>query len=140
MKKSRLSLFKSTSMLISVLGVLMIVSSMIVAAYIGFNVISSEISSEISSGSQYEILNSLKANYTELKAKFNSTKPTIFTGSNKTKEKQYIDAELELLRADSAISDVESVLNSGKPSSDVDARIKTAKEKLSIASKAYNEL
>lgn len=118
----------------------MIVSTIIIAAYISFNVISSEITSGVSSGSQYEILNSLKSNYTKLEAKFNSTKPIIFSGSDKAKEQQYIDVELELLRADSAISDVESALKSGKSSSDVDTRIKTAQEKLSIASQAYNNL
>ncbi|MBF4467920.1 MAG: hypothetical protein ISP01_00805 [Methanobrevibacter arboriphilus] len=140
MKKSRLNLFKSTSMLISVLGVLMIVSTIIIAAYIGFSIISSEITSGVSSGSQYEELASLKANYTELESKFNSTKQVIFAGSDNTKEQAYIDAELELIRANSAISDVESALKAGKSSSDVDARIKIAKEKMTIANQAYNNL
>lgn len=127
-------------MLISVLGVLMIVSTIIVAAYIGFSVLSTGITSEVSSGSQYDELANLKSNYTDLEAKFNATKPDIFAGSDKTKEQQYIDAELELLRANSAISDVESALKAGKSASDVDARIKIAKEKLSIATQAYNNL
>ncbi|WP_297899722.1 hypothetical protein [Methanobrevibacter sp.] len=140
MKKSRLNLFKSTSMMISILGVLMIISTIIIAAYIGFSIISSEITSGVSSGSQYDELASLKSNYTELEAKFNSTKEVIFAGSDKTKEQQYISAELELLRANSAISDVESALKSGKSASDVDDRIKIAKEKMTIATQAYNNL
>jgi hypothetical protein len=140
MKRSRLNLFKSTSMLISVLGILMVASTIIVAAYIGFNVISSGITSSVSSGSQYDELASLKANYTELEGKFNSTKVRIFAGSNKTKEQQYINAELELLRAQTAISDVESALKSGKSSNEVDSRITTAKEKLTLASQVYNSL
>ncbi|MEA4957940.1 MAG: hypothetical protein VB038_09440 [Methanobrevibacter sp.] len=140
MKKSRLNLFKSTSMMISILGVLMIISTIIIAAYIGFSIISSEITSGVSSGSQYDELASLKSNYTELESKFNSTKEVIFAGSDKTKEQQYISAELELLRANSAISDVESALKSGKSASDVDDRIKIAKEKMTIATQAYNNL
>lgn len=140
MKKSRLNLFKSTSMLISVLGMLMIISTIIIAAYIGFNMISSEITSGVSSGSQYETLNSLIANFTELEGKFNSTEPSIFAGSDSAKEQEYINVELELIRADSAIDDVESALKSGKRSSDIDARIKIAQEKLSIASEAYDKL
>ena len=127
-------------MLISALGVLMIVSTIIVVAYVGVTVISSGITSGVSSASQYEELASLKANYTELESKFNAIKPKIFAGYDKAKEKEYIDAELQLLRADSAISDVESALKSGKSSNDVDARIKIAKEKLSIANQAYNNL
>jgi len=140
MKKSRLNLFKSTSMLISVLGVLMIVSSIIVVAYVGFNIISSGITSEVSSGTQYDELAILKSNYSDLEAKFNMTEPKIITGHNKAIDRQFVNAKLELLRAGSAISDVESALKSGKPASEVDTRIKIAKEKLSIANKAYNSL
>ncbi|MPL75363.1 hypothetical protein SDC9_21187 [bioreactor metagenome] len=118
----------------------MIISTIIIAAYIGFSIISSEITSGVSSGSQYDELASLKSNYTELESKFNSTKEVIFAGSDKTKEQQYISAELELLRANSAISDVESALKSGKSASDVDDRIKIAKEKMTIATQAYNNL
>ncbi len=140
MKKSRLGLFKSTSVLISVLGVIMIVSSIIVAAYIGFSVISSGITGEVSSGSQYDQLAQLKSNYTELESDFNSTKPGIFEGNDKSKERAYIAAELELVRANSAISDVESALKSNQPSSEVDSRIKTAEQKLKVASDAFNSL
>lgn len=140
MKKSRFNLFRSTSMLISVLGILMIVCTIIIAIYVGFNIISTGITGEVSSGAQYDQLAQLKANYTELESKFNSTKPGIFTGNNKEKEKEFINAELELIRADSAISDVESALKSRLPSSEVDARIKIAQEKLKIAIEAYNKL
>jgi len=140
MKKSRLNLFKSTSMLISVLGVLMIVSSIIVVSYIGFNIISSGITTEVSSGSQYDELATLKSNYRDLEAKFNMTKPGIVATNNKEKQQQFIDAELELIRAKSAIDDVESALKSGKSVNEVGTRIKIAKEKLVTASQAYNKL
>ena len=140
MKKSKLRLFKSTSMLISVLGVLMIVSTVILAGYIGFSLLSSGITSGVSSGSQYDELATLKSNYADLEAKFNGAKPKITAGSDKAMEKRFIAAELELLRADSAISDVESALKAGKSANEVDARIKTAQEKLSIATKAFNDL
>ena len=40
MRKSRLNLFKSTSMLISVLGVIMIIATVAAVAYVGFSVVS----------------------------------------------------------------------------------------------------
>lgn len=140
MKKSRLNLFKSTSMLISVLGVLMIVSTVLIAGYVGFNLLSSGITSGVSSGTQYDELASLKSNYTELESKFNSTKQSIFASSDTNHQEQYINAELQLIRADSAISDVESALKSGQPSEEVDKRIKNAQEKLGIAADEYNQL
>ena len=54
MRKSRLSLFKSTSMLISVVGIIMIISTIIVVAYVGYSMVSSDITNEISSGTQYD--------------------------------------------------------------------------------------
>ena len=66
MKKSRLNLFKSTSMLISVLGVIMIILMIVLVAYVGFNVVSSSLTGGISSGTQYDQLADLNANYTHL--------------------------------------------------------------------------
>ena len=108
--------------------------------FIGVMMLSQGITPGVSSGSQYEELASLKANYTELESKFNSTKQVIFSSSSNAKEQAYINAELELIRSNSAISDVESALKSGKSSNEVDKRIKTAKEKLNIANQAYNNL
>ena len=60
MRKSRLNLFKSTSMLISVVGIIMIISTIVVVAYVGFSIVSSGITNEISSGNQYDELAELK--------------------------------------------------------------------------------
>lgn len=105
-----------------------------------FSEISSEITSGVSSGSQYEELASLKANYTELETKFNNTRQEIYSSSNEAKEDAFTSAQLELVRANSAIEDVESALKSGKPSEEIDKRIKTAEKKLNIANQAYNNL
>ena len=38
MRKSRLNLFKSTSMLIAVVGIIMVIATIIVVAYVGFSI------------------------------------------------------------------------------------------------------
>ncbi len=76
MRKSRLSLFKSTSMMISVVGIIMVISTIIVVAYVGYSMVSSNITNEISSGTQYDELAELKAEYDNLSVKFNSVKST----------------------------------------------------------------
>ena len=140
MRKSKLSLFKSTSMLISVVGIIMIVSTIIVAAYVGYSMVSSGITNEISSGTQLDELAELKASYNNLSVKFDSIKSTYYTGSTEDVQK-YNDAKLELSRAGTAISNVESGLNGqGIPSNEVDSRIQFAKEKLKVANEAYNNL
>lgn len=139
MRKSRLGLFKSTSMLISVVGIIMIVSTIIVVAYVGYSMVSEGITNEISSGTQYDELAELKSAYSDLAVKFDSVKATYHAGSSNDIQ-VYNDARLELTRADSAIQNVQSALDAGKPSNEVDSRIDFAKQKLSAANDAYNKL
>lgn len=139
MRKSRLSLFKSTSMLISVVGIIMIVSTIIVVAYVGYSMVSSGITNEISSGTQYDELAELKTSYDNLSFKFDSVKSTYYAGGP-DQVKVYNDAKLELTRANSAIENVQSALDAGKPSNEVDSRIDFAKQKLDDANNAYNSL
>ncbi|MEE1133711.1 hypothetical protein [uncultured Methanobrevibacter sp.] len=139
MRKSRLGLFKSTSMLISVVGIIMIISTIIVVAYVGYSMVSSGITNEISSGTQYDELAALKSEYNNLSVKFDSVKSTFYAGGPDD-VKVYNDAKLELTRADSAIQNVQSALDASKPSNEVDSRIEFAKEKLKTANEAYNNL
>ncbi|WP_405294955.1 hypothetical protein [Methanobrevibacter sp.] len=139
MRKSRLSLFKSTSMLISVVGIIMIISTIIVVAYVGYSIVSSGITNEISSGTQYDELAELQSEYTNLSLKFDSVKATYYAGGPDD-VKVYNDAKLELTRADSAIQNVKSALDASKPSNEVDSRIDFAKDKLKTAKKAYDSL
>lgn len=139
MRKSRLSLFKSTSMLISVLGVIMIISTIIVVAYVGYSMVSSGITNEISSGTQYDELAELKAAYNNLSVKFDGIKSTYYAGGANDVQ-VYNNAKLELTRANSAIENVQSALDANKPSNEVDSRIDFAKQKLDAANKAYETL
>ncbi len=126
-------------MLISVVGIIMIIATIIVVAYVGYSIVSTGITNEISSGTQYDELAELKASYDDLSVKFDSIKSTYYAGGSDN-VKVYNDAKLELTRANSAIENVQSALDAGKPSNEVDSRIDFAKEKLKTASQAYNEL
>ena len=126
-------------MLISVVGIIMIISTIIVVAYVGYSIVSTGITNEISSGTQYDELAVLQNEYNNLSIKFDNIKPTYYAGDSDD-VKIYNDAKLELTRADSAIQNVQSALDANKPSNEVDSRIEYAKEKLKIANQAYNEL
>jgi hypothetical protein len=117
----------------------MIISTIIVVAYVGYSMVSSGITNEISSGTQYDELAELKAEYGNLSVKFDSVKSTYYAGGPDD-VKTYNDAKLELTRANSAIENVQSALDAEKPSNDVDSRIDFAKEKLESANNAYNSL
>ena len=139
MRKSRLSLFKSTSMLISVVGIIMIISTLVVVGYVGYSIVSTGITNEISSGTQYDELAELKSSYNNLSVKFDSIKASYYAGGSND-IKIYNDAKLELTRANSAIENVQSALDADKPSNEIDSRIEFAKEKLKTANAAYNNL
>ena len=140
MRKSRLSLFKSTSMLISVLGVIMIIATVAAVAYVGFSVVSSSLTGGISSGTQYDQLAELKTNFSNLEVQYNETGNKIYMMKNITLEREYVNAQVELVRVKNDISDVESALSMGKPASEVDKRLQLAKDDLKIAQEAYNSL
>lgn len=139
MRKSRLGLFKSTSMLISVVGIIMIISTIIVVAYVGYSMVSDGITEGISSGTQYDELAELKSSYSDLAVKFDGVKSTYYAGGP-DQIKVYNDARIELSRANSAVENVQSALDAGKPSNEVDSRIDFAKQKLDAANNAYNNL
>lgn len=140
MRKSRLNLFRSTSMLISIVGILMIISTIVVVAYVSFSMVSSGLTNDISSGNQYDDLTQLKNTYQNLSLKFDEIKPSYYANKDENSMDEYNDAKLELTRAGSAIDNVQSALDSGKTSNEVDSRLDFAKEQMIKAENAYNTL
>ena len=125
-------------MTISILGIIMILATVAVFAYIGIQGLSSKVSSNVDSGSAYDQLASLKSEYNSLDAQFNATKKKVdYYGSTKAKNDVY-KAQLELLRSNSAIEDIDSALSSNLPSTEVTKRIQTATNQLQVAKNSYN--
>ncbi len=127
-------------MLISVLGIIMIIATVIAVAYIGFSVVSSSLTGGISSGTQYDQLSELTSNYTDLEARFNATGDKIYAMDDIAKEQEFVNAKVELIRAQNDLDSVKSALDVGESSSEVDKRLELAKEDLKIAWDAYNSL
>ena len=136
MKKSRLNLFRSTSMLISIVGVIMIVSTIIVVGYIGFSMVSSGLTNDISSGNQYDDLALLESQFNNLSLKFDDIKSKYYSDKDAASMDQYNTAKLELTRTQTAIDNVKSALDSGKPSNEVDSRLDFAQKQLPYENKA----
>ena len=122
----------------------MIVSTAIIAGYIGISILSAEITANISLSPYYDKLAVLKSDYNNLESEFNITRQSINKKNNnnsiKSNEDEFINAQLQLIRAKSAIDDVESAIRSSKSSEEIDARIDMAKQKLKIASDEINKL
>jgi Tfp pilus assembly protein FimT len=140
MKRSRLNVFKATSMTISVLGVLMIVATVAILAYIGFQSLSSFISSDASTGSANSELASLKTEANALNGQYDTLKIQIDNTNNRNLKIAYVNAELEMVKAQSDISDVESALVANKPNDEVQRRLEVAKVQLQKAKSSYSNL
>ena len=140
MKKSRLSLFRATSMSLSVLGVIMIIATVIVFGYIGIDTISSAVSSGVDNGATYDELALLNSEYQSLATDYATLKANIHDKGDDDEMKAYISAEMELVNAKTAIEDVESALAIGKSSDEIDERLKKAKEQLKTAKQKYSDV
>ncbi len=140
MRRSRLNLFKATSMTISILGIIMVLITIGIGGYLVFQALSSTISTDVGSGSAYDKLAALKSDYNNLNNQFAETKMHISNMNNVNATMAYDKAELELIRAQSDISDVESAINSKKSSEEVNNRIKLAQDQLGVATQALRDL
>jgi len=133
MKRSRLNLFKATSMSISVLGIILIIATLVLFAYIGISAITSSITTDVGSGSAYDQLAVLKSDYNSLNDQYTSVQQTVDSSNNKNAKTAFINAKLELVKANSDINDVDSALSAGKSKDEVAQRINTAQSQLNTA-------
>ncbi|MGC9517807.1 MAG: hypothetical protein ACP5C3_08950 [Methanomicrobiales archaeon] len=133
MKRSRLNLFRATSMTISILGVIMIIATAGIFIYIGIEALSSGVSSNVDTASAYDELAVLKSDYSSLKLQFDGLKSDVDSSSDENLKKKYIETELQITKAGSAITDLESALASDKSPEIIESRLNIAKNELQSA-------
>jgi hypothetical protein len=118
----------------------MIIATVGVFAYIGVQGLSSKVSANVDSGSAYDQLAALKSEYSSLSAQFDTVKNKANKyGSKKVKSDAY-NAQIELVKANSAVADVESALSSNLPAEEVTKRISIATNQLQIAKDNLNKV
>lgn len=127
-------------MTISVLGIIMVVLTVGILVYIGFQALSSTISTDASTGAAYDELAVLKSQYNILRSQFDAVKMDVDKTNDKDLQKAYLNAELELIKAQSDIEDVESAINSQKSEEEIKNRIKTAQTQLETAKASLSSL
>ena len=140
MRRSRLNLFKATSMTISLLGIIMVLITIGIGGYLIFTALSATISADVGSGVSYDKITTLKSEYDNLNSQFAQTKLSIEKLNNKNATAAYDGAELELIRAQSDISDADSAITSKKSADEVNNRIDIAQKQLTVASQALKDL
>ena len=127
-------------MTISILGIIMILASVAVFAYIGIQGLSSKVSSNVDTGSGYDQLASLKSEYNSLDSQFNSTKYEVNSYGSTKARNDFYNAQLNLVKAKSAIDDLESALSTNQPSDEITKRIQAASNQLQAAKDSFNSV
>lgn len=133
MKRSRLKLFKATSMTISILGIIMVIVAIVVIAGLGAYLYIAPILSNPDTGTAYDELAALKSDYSALDLEMQNMKPQIYKSGNKKAKKDFVTAELDVLKAKSAIEDVESALSTNHPIDEINNRIYVAQTQMQKA-------
>ncbi len=111
----------------------MIVATIVVFAYLGFLALSSTISSDVGTGSAYDQVAVLKSDYNSLSTEYSNVKISVNNAGSQDLSRAYANAELELVKAQSAITDAESAISSGKSNEEIKNRIEIAKKQLEVA-------
>ena len=140
MKRSRLNLFKATSMSISVLGILLIIATLLLFAYLGITAVTNSITTNVGSGSGYDKLAVLISDYYSLNDQFTSVQTTVANSNNKNAKTAFGNAKLELAKANTDINDVDSALSAGKSKDEVTQRINTAQAQLDTAKSSLSSV
>lgn len=127
-------------MTISVLGILLIVATIALIVYMGVIGLSSKVSGDVDNGAAYDQLAELKAEYSSLNTQFGPVKTRANASGNKKIKKDAVNTQLELVKANSAITDVESALSQNLPIDEVNNRISIATAQLKTAKSSLTTL
>jgi flagellar basal body-associated protein FliL len=109
-------------------------------AYIGINAMTVSHTTNEGSGSAYDQLAVLKSDYNSLNDQFTNVQTSVDNSNNKNAKTAFMNAKLELVKANSDINDVESALSAGKSSDEVTQTINTAQAQLNQAKSSLSNV
>ncbi len=140
MKRSRLKLFKTTSLTISVIGVLLILLTIGVIGYVTVSGLSNSVSTTVSSGSAYDQLDQVKTQYDETNNKYAELNKKLGTNPDPGVKTTYNTGKVKLSECNQLIISLQSDINSGKPDEDIQNKLNQTKNKLKEADDIYSQL
>lgn len=140
MKRSRLKLFKTTSLTISLIAVLLILVSIGIVAYIGVSDVSNSVSNTVSNGASYDSLNQLKSSYANLSKQYQALDDKLGNRPDVNVKSTFNNGKLKLSELNQSIGSIESDISKGESDEVINAEIKDANEQLREATDIYNQL
>ncbi|MCI5867782.1 MAG: hypothetical protein SOZ23_06545 [Methanosphaera sp.] len=140
MKRSRLKLFKTTSLTISLIAIILIVVSIGVVAYIGVTDLSSSVTHTVNSGSAYESLNQIKADYGNLSKQYDELDKQLGTKPDIEVKSQFNTGKIKLSEVNQSITEIEGDISKGESEENINKQLDQAKEELKSARETYSQL
>jgi predicted PurR-regulated permease PerM len=140
MKRSRLKLFKTTSLTISLIGVILILITIGVIAYIGVSSVTNSVSTSVSSGAEYDQLNQLKSQYNNVSETYMSISNQITQSKDKNLKTTYNNGKLKLSEANTTINSIEKDIHNGKSEDVIKSKVDSVNEDLKFVKETYSNL
>ena len=88
----------------------------------------------------YDQFNNLTASYDSLENHYQDLGTTVYNSKNTNLKSAYLNAQLQLEKTNTTLSNVDSALSTGQPQSVINERIDTAQAQLIIAQKSLNNV
>ena len=140
MKRSRLKLFKTTSLTISLIGVILILITIGVIAYIGVSGLTNSVTTSVSSGAEYDQLNQIKSQYNNVSESYLSLSSQVTQSKDKNLKTTYNNGKLKLSEANTTINSIENDIHNGKSEYLIKSKIDSVNEDLKFVKETYSNL
>lgn len=140
MKRSRLKLFKTTSLTISVIGVILILLTVGVGGYLIVSGVTNTVSTTVSSGSAYDQLDQLKSDYGNISIKYDDLNKKLGTNPDPVVKTNFNNGRLKLSEINQTLSSIQSDISNGKPESDINSKMDKVKNELKEVKDLYGQL
>ena len=140
MKRSRLKLFKTTSLTISVIGVILILLTIGVIGYVVVSGLSDSVSTTVSSGSAYDQLDQLKTEYNTINNKYTELGQKLGTNPDTEVKTTFNTGKIKLSEISQSLSSLQNDISNGKPDSEIQQKINKTKNQIKEANDIYNQI
>ena len=140
MKRSRLKLFKTTSLTISLLGVILILLTIGVIGYVAVSGLSDTVSTTVSSGSAYDQLDQVKSQYNDINSKYIQLDKKLGTDPDAGVKTTFNTGKVKLSEINQTLTSIQSDINNGKSEADVQKKLNQTKNDLNEVNEIYNQI
>jgi uncharacterized protein (UPF0333 family) len=140
MKKSRLKLFKTTSLTISLIGVILILLTIGVIGYVAVSGLSSSVSTTVSSGSAYDQLDQVKTQYDDINNKYIELDKKLGTNPDPAVKTTFNTGKVKLSEISQSLSIIQSDIKNGKPDKEVQEKLNQTRDKIQEVNDIYTQI